>query len=551
MNLRLVALFGSLLLVPSLAFAKSPKLKGVDDDGLLEMLGHADEDYREAAAEELGNRGVTEAIDPLTKLAITDEESDVFVQAMWALAEIDTNASWNALQVVFETPEASEEVRRKALRKLMDKKTERADNGVPYYLLHYKDNGPDFNVQLLKALQKLERRDMRDLPMLIVRDRRQKRPVRVAALDTLEYLKHPGAAEAYIALLDDSDKKIKMRCIKGLSRAGLPADRMGPPLEEVVRTDKQGDVRAAALGALKMYAYPELLPLVQGLVTTERHPMAWSHALEIFAVLADDSSIPTIQRVLGPQMFLGDGHLTMVIHAAVRIGNPSVVSALEGLRDRTESTDIASECKAAIRLLSPEASAERVTIIQSYGIPGVVLYDSASVSYEGAELTMTVSDGGTIVAQDGSDVSASISLGGYYAGASVDGNLAVGFGGTAEHVGVGVAGVGGGVVVTETVIVGDSGPCEPAELVLKQIDDVWYNLHLDGDLRVEARAFDDNQRVGGLKPGQYHVRVGQFMDSETWSEGLLTVGCGDVIKAQVREGSGLKVLNYPDNYRRQ
>ncbi len=41
------------------------------------------------------------------------------------------------------------------------------------------------------------------------------------------------------------------------------------------------------------------------------------------------------------------------------------------------------------------------------------------------------------------------------------------------------------------------------------------------------------------------------MDSETWSEGLLTVGCGEVIKAEVREGSGLKVLNYPDHYRRQ
>ena len=545
MRPRGFALLAALLLIPSLALARAPKVKGMDDAELLALLGHPDEDAREAAAEELGERGVVAAIEPLTKLAITDEESDVFVQAMWALAEIDTDASWDALQTVFETPEASEEVRRKALRKLMDGKRDRADNGVPYYLLHYKDNGADFNVQLLKALQTLERRDMRDLPMLIVRDRRQKRPVRVAALDALEHLKHPGAAEAYVALLDDGDKKIKLRCIKGLSRAGLPADRMGPPLEEVVRTDKQGDVRAAALGALKMYAYPELLPLVQALVTSEKHPMAWSHAVEIFAVLADDSSLPTLQRLIGPTMYTGDGHLTMLIHAAVRIGDPSVVPALEGLRDRTESADVAAECKAAIRLLAPEARAERVTVIQSYGVPGVVLYDSASVSYEGAELSLTVGDGGAIVSSDGTDASASISLGGYYAEAS-----AGGVGVSASVGGVGVS-VGGSVHVTETVIVEETGPCEPAELIVGQPDNTWYNLRVDGELRIEARAFDDKQRVGGLQPGQYHVAVGEFMDSVTWSEGHLTVGCGDVIKAEVREGSGLKVLNYPDSYRRR
>ena len=70
-------------------------------------------------------------------------------------------------------------------------------------------------------------------------------------------------------------------------------------------------------------------------------------------------------------------------------------------------------------------------------------------------------------------------------------------------------------------------------------------------LRIEARAFDDGKRVGGLAPGKYHVRVSHFMDSKTWSEGLLTIDCGDVVKAEVREGSGLKVLNRSEKYRRQ
>jgi hypothetical protein len=538
MKTRSIALLVALLLVPSLALAKKPKTKGLSDADLIKMLSHDDEDYREAAAELLGEHKSDDAIPALTKLAIEDKESDVYVQAMWALEEIDTDAAWDGLQTIFETPEATEDIRQKALRKLMDKKLERADNGVPYYLLNYKDNSNPFNNQLLDALVKLDRKDMRDLPMLMVRDTRLKRPVRVNALDAVEALKHPGVVEAYIALLDDEDKKIKMRCIKGLSRAGLPADRVGPPLEEVVRTDKMGDVRAAALSALKMYVYPELLALVQPLVTTEKHPMAWANAVEIFAAVADSSSMGTLQRLLGPEMSVGDNYLVLLIQTAVRLGDPTIVPTLEGLRDRTESTEVAAECKNAIRLLSPEAKAERVTVVQSYVVPGVVYYDTAAVTYVAPEVSMTVSDSGTVVTSDGADVSASISLGGFYAGARVGG----------AHVS---AHTGGSVVVTETTTVVEEGPCEPAELVVGQVEKVWYNLYVDGDLKIEARAFDDSKRVGGLTPGQYNIRVGQFMDNETWSEGLLQVRCGDVIKAEVREGSGLKVLNYPDAYRRQ
>jgi HEAT repeat protein len=546
MNRLIAALAAAALMLPSLALAKKPNYKKASDAELIEWLASDNEDVREGAAEMLGDRDVEDAIPALTKLAIEDKESDVYVQAMWALEEIDTDASWDALQTVFETPEATEDIRRKSLKKLMAKKSERADNGVPYYLLYYKDNSKEFNVQLLKALMKLERKDMRDLPMLIVRDARQKRPVRVAALNAIEYLKHPGAVEAYLALLDDNDKKMKMRCIKGLSRAGLPADRVGPPLEEVVRTDKQGDVRAAALNALKMYVYPELLALVTPLVTSEKHPMAWSNSLDIFTVLADRSSIPTVQRLLGPDMFVSDGQITAVIHATVRIGDPVVVPALEGLRDRTESPEVAAECKNAIRLLSPEAEKERITVIETYTLPSVVIYDSSTVSYTGAEVSMTVSDSGTIVTADGADVSAGISLGGFYAEANVGHTSA-----TASVGGVSVsASTGTSVVVTETTVVNE-GTCEPGELVVGQADKAWYNLYVDGQLKIEARAFDDSKRVGGLEAGQYHVKVNQFMDNETWSEGLLKIGCGESIKAEVYDGKGLRVLNYPDHYSKQ
>ncbi len=576
MSIRILAAAVALaLVVPTGAFAKKPNLKKAGQDELLGLLGDSDKRMREAAAKELGNRKVDEAIDPLAKLTIEDEDSDVYVQAMWALERIGGDRGWSALQMIFETPEASEDVRSKILKKLMAKEMDRADNGVPYYLLNYKKNGVGFNVQLLKSLQKLDRRDMRDLPMLMVRDRRLKRKVRVAALDAIEGLEHPGVTEAYLALLDDSDKTIKLRCIKGLSRAGLPADRVGPALEEVVRTDKQGDVRAAALAALKFYLYPELLPLVQALATSERHPMAWFHSVDMLAVLADEGSIPTIERLIGPDMHLSDGQVVHLLHALVRIGNPRVVPAIEGHMSRTESADVITECKAAIRLLSPEAASERVTIINTYTTPAeVVIYDSASVTYSGVDLGMSVGADGVVVGTDGTHVSAGISLGGMYAGGTVTETHSsttevYSDGGTVTEVHTSGGGTVGGVTATASIggvsatvstgptvsttrtVIVDEGPCESAVLKVGQPNGDWYNLYVDGELRIEARAMDKKKAVGGLEAGTYHIRVNEFMDNETWSEGRLTLGCGETITAEVVEGSGLRVLNFPDHYVRQ
>ncbi len=549
----LSALIVATLAAPTLAQARRPNVKKMEDPDLIEQLAASDVDAREDAAEELGRRGRDAAIEPLMRLAISDEESDVYVQAMWAIEEIGGDAGRHALQMIFETPEATEVVRSKVLKKLMGKHLERADNGVPYYLLHYKDNGVAFNAQLLKALMKLERQDMRDLPMLMVRDARLKRRVRVLALDAVEALKHPGAVEAYLALVGDNDKKIKLRCIKGLSRAGLPAELVGPALEEVVRTDKQGDVRAAALAALKFTLYPELLPLVQSLAANERHIMAWSHSVQMLAVLADEGSISTVQRLLGPDMSLPDGHAVQLIQALVRIGNPVVVPALEGHMGRSRSADVIAECRAAIRLPSPEAAAERVTVINTYTPPAaLVVYDSSAVSYRGAELTMRIGADGTVVSSDGSSVAAGIGLGGVNANARFGGvhaDARVGgvhtnatFGGLGARLDTGLT-----VRTTDAVVVTE-GPCEAGGLVVGQPDGAWYNLYVDGQLRIEARAMDDRMAVGGLEAGTYHVRVNHFMDGDTWSEGRVTIGCGETIKAEVNDGRGLRVLNYPDHY---
>ena len=67
------------------------------------------------------------------------------------------------------------------------------------------------------------------------------------------------------------------------------------------------------------------------------------------------------------------------------------------------------------------------------------------------------------------------------------------------------------------------------------------------ELRLEARAGDESTRVGGLESGSYHIRVTDFM-GEVWSEGRLSLSCGDVVAAEVVEEKGLRVLNHPEWY---
>lgn len=213
-----------------------------------------------------------------------------------------------------------------------------------------------FTNRLLDVLVSRDLRDYGDLTILVASDRTLKTKVRKNALKAAEELSHPLLHEAYISLLDDSDKKLRIAACQGLGRTGLPSGVVAPALEQVVRNDDKGDVRAAALKSLKFHGHSGLLPLIHSEVLTEMHPIAWGHSVDLLIALADASSVDTIHQVLLRDDNLPDDGVIALIHLLVRIGDPSSIHALASLEARATGT-VDSEAVIARKYLESEAAA--------------------------------------------------------------------------------------------------------------------------------------------------------------------------------------------------
>ncbi len=404
------------LLVPTAAFAKKKKEKAKDlsDESLMVWLESSERGDREDAAKVLGDRKSEGAIAKLIELVDTDPEEGVRITALNALEEFGKNdTTLAAIQKAFTNPEQEQKIHARALDLLLKLNPPLADEGVIWHTARYRQNKPMWNVRLINTLVKLNRQEARDLPLIIVMDIGQKKNVRVAALDALESFKHPGLHDAYLSLISDDDKKIKLRCIEGLSRSGLPGQRVQAALEDVVRTDKQGDVRAAALKGLKSYANPSLLPLLHNEVIAEKNIFALGHAVDLLLVLADESSYSTLLRLAAPDWAMQNDWKVRVIHILVRIGNPGAIPTLTALRDATEEDLVKLEAQRAIDLLSPEKAQDRIVYVQSYVMPtDVIVYDVSvdtpdTYSYE---MSVQVGADGTIVSSSGAALGVSASV---------------------------------------------------------------------------------------------------------------------------------------------
>lgn len=326
------AALGALLLPGSATAAKLSKLSC---DELVDiMVGADDDDDRADAAEVLGEKGCTGAIEALATTCVTDPDAEVCNTAVAALAEIGTPEALDKLVGILEDGSIVDGSRKKALNKLLDAEPTLADAAIPGVLGTYRKLDPPFTNRLIEALVKRDLRDAGDLTILIASDRTLKTKVRKKALEAADTLDHPLIHEAYLSLLDDSDKKLRIEACKGLGRTGLPSGTVAPALEQVVRSDEKGDVRAQALKSLKFHAHKGLLPLIHTEVMTEMHPIAWGHAVGLLIALADSSSVDTIHQVLLRDDNLPDEGVISLIHLLVRIGDPSSIHALRSLEAR-------------------------------------------------------------------------------------------------------------------------------------------------------------------------------------------------------------------------
>jgi HEAT repeat protein len=303
-----------------------------------EVLLSGDEDDRADAAELLGEKGCTDAIEDLARVCAEDADNEVCKTAVGALAELGTGEALDALQGVLSHDDIDDGCRKKALNKLFSDAPERVDGLVHEVLGTYRSLDQGFSIRLLEVLVARDLRAYGDLTILMVTDRTLKTKLRKKALKAAEDFGHPLLHDAYISLLDDKDKKLRIEACNGLARSGMPSSVVAPALEQVVRTDDKGDVRAAALKALKLHAHKGLLPLIHTEVVSEMHMIAWYHAVELLIAVGDESSLDTIHQVLLRDDNLTDEGVIALIHMLVRIGDPSSIHALASLEARVTGT---------------------------------------------------------------------------------------------------------------------------------------------------------------------------------------------------------------------
>ena len=295
-------------------------------------------------------------------------------------------------------------LRHKALKILTELDPYRTDVRVPVLLGDYRKFASGFAADLVAYLPQRELDDWRDITILIATDQGAKRRVRLEALEAAEAFDHPALHDAWLSLLSDEDNRVRARCAKNLGRSGLPAALVRPALMEVVREDKAGTVRAAALHSLRFYACPELLPLLHEEALGEPHPVAWGRAMELLEPLADQSSIPTLCQLLQRQQNLTQDGVIRIIHAMVRIGEPDklevtdhdMVTALEVLERATASERVRIEARAAMDLLAkPEP--QRVQSVSSWDVLEIHLVDPAEPAPEPFELGVSLDANGMAV----------------------------------------------------------------------------------------------------------------------------------------------------------
>lgn len=375
---RRVSVLALSLMLALPAWSKNPS-KMSDDELVAALREHKSRGVREKAAEEIGERRVEGAIPTLRAACDPREEQSVCERSVKALEKYRSPESQEALSEIIKDERLDTWWRQEALRALRRVNPTLLGQVAVEVLVDFRNLRPPFAKNLVEALVGGSNVEARDLTILIARDVGTARPVRVAALEAAETFRHPRLYEAYADLIDDTDQRIRVKCIEGLDRAGLPPMVVRPPLLQVAQNDNRGGVRAKAWKALRNVVSPALLPAVNKAVEEERNLFALGHILAIFTRLADESSIPVIERMLRGGHYTGDYRVEL-IHILVRLGDPAVLPTLEFVVDNASEPKVRDEAQRAIEFLrGPEEA--RVTFVA--GFPSVdVVFVEDHVEYE-------------------------------------------------------------------------------------------------------------------------------------------------------------------------
>jgi len=356
----------------------------------------ADEDERVEAAELLAEHRALDQAALMVAACAPQDLPNVCEHVLAALEDMKGEPAMVAVDQALMVPGLDDGLRAKALTILRKQDPERADPRVPRLLTEYRKLEPGFATDLISYLPERHLTAWQDITILIATDSGAQRRVRVAALDAAEAFQHPALYDAWLGMLTDEDKKIRARCAKELGRSGLPASLVRPALMNVVQTDENGNVRAAALGSLRFYAGPELLPLLHTEVLHEKNPLAWGQAMELLEPLADASSVGTLCQLLAMQANLIDDGVVRIVHTLVRIGDPKAVPCLEALERGTSSEPVRVEARAAIDLLGGPSQA-RSSAMNAWSVVEIHMIDPAAPEPPPVQLGVSLDAAGAAV----------------------------------------------------------------------------------------------------------------------------------------------------------
>lgn len=391
-------------------FGHAKPLKKLTDPELITVVETStDSDDRVEAIDLLADRGAKSAIPALGALLTAEQDPNVAEHALGALEDIyDEDARVFVFQALLNR-DLKDSLRLKAAKILGKQDQGLITEAAPLVLADYRTLKDPLAVRMVEALPNHHQTAAHDYAILIATDGSAGRKARMAAFEAAETLDHPQLYRAYLSMLSDSDKKIRIKAVQGLGRSGLPAAEVAPALTDAARNDQDGPVRAAAFKSLRLYASPDLLPTLHHAALNEKAPVAWFYAVEMLQGLADTSSIPVIGQLFGKQEFMADDQLVALAHTLVRIGDASAVPSLEALARATESEVVRTEATAAADILrGPEE--ERTVLIAGWPVIEVTLVDMTVVAPPPPPLAVSVDVSGGVSLGTGVNFSTSIAV---------------------------------------------------------------------------------------------------------------------------------------------
>lgn len=390
-------LIGSIFAPNAMAWS----LEGKSNAELIEILeNHTRESKREDAARILGERRADEAIAPLGERCPSDSSLAVCIASVEALSSIGGQRAHGQLQSLLLNNRVPTPARVESLNILIPVAPELIARAVPLLVVQYRTLPEEITVPIIDAIASLQMNHLADVPLLISIDGEAPRSVRLAGHHVSELFQHTHLWQSHLALLNDPDTRMRAHCAEALADHNLPGSIIAPRLEEVLASDVEGNVRAAAATALLQHTHEGLLPTLYRRLAEERHPNAWSSVIDLIVVINSRTSIEPLLATFSQAARRPIDDMRKILFQIATHGDESRIPEIYALEQNHQGRELAEICRAATSALSATTQSMKETEIAGIGAPPPpphTLWDSSVLDPVYAPLSVSINTNGVMV----------------------------------------------------------------------------------------------------------------------------------------------------------